>query len=1521
MEVYPSDEYITPMTDTTVGGDATAEPPQDPNEGQNFSQLGNSASKESELVNSTEENNFRFRHANDHVDETVEDEMKQQVSQNNDIVMPEKVVPSPLQESNQAVAETISNTSLVARFSEEPGDHLAHSPTARIEHNNDESHCTPQSHCESPQHPSNLQHDHDLHQDQPKVLVDSSVPQQGLQDNSSLSLLGSEECQPQENQSHSDQVMQNDLIHSQKMPSHQQMNLNQDEQASSMGNAFTPTNMQNPHSYTQDMAPHPTENSSPHSMFSDTLASLAGNTPAIAGNPSTCNEHLEMSDHHNHSLAHLNLPPPVLPNPGSMPSMISPSPTTNPLANAIRDYCDTLSNMRPQNCDPIPSQNSSYQDNGHCSTSSDMHQTHSRPNSVYDFDPSATGSNNLSMVNMDNNSMMNSQNQSQLQQALHHERQNQDVIGKSIFPMIPLDRCESFSSKRDDVLSHLNSINQMQQHNDQVNNGMNSALNTMSGNDSLNQSYDSSLSVSSSEFPNTATCYDPLLMRRGRGRPRGSKNGTGMGRGKSSYGRGSFRFNSADDRPCSAYDLRHIPDPFGTARRGRPRSRFIVDLGEQNHEAWTKARLDLNVSDAELTTLLLSLLESRRDLEDTADSDTMLGLINSEYSKWKDKFASQVSMLSHFASIHNTNCCTCLGIKKKKLTPVGTGKRGRPRKYPPPVGYGPGMQRPDTIDEDGNIFEPQCILKDGTIVKAEPHDEKPKMHNGEGGSDLSNPGSANGSMMNSMNSLPPRAMLTHEEMQKRREYYSNHKNKIKYVCHFCQVHFYHKPNFDYHISKLEREGKCRIYDKVNNLYLCESCGEGFSWREKLEKHLRLAEQHGTHNQKELLVYGDFQCSMCGKTFNKRNTYLQHIKWHEDREDVPCVICATLFKQTELRRHLMEVHNNDSLPCCYCGKLFTSRKYLEKHELIHQSGNFPCPECGKCFSQKMAMQHHLRSHSLDKEYSCETCGQMFTQRLGLCHHLRKQFGPGEFNEECSVCSTYFCNEYDLQIHKRKVHNMTEHMEELPPESYLPINMRNHMSPTDRNKHYSEANNMVKNMLGGSLGNNLDNSMSMTMKSESEEPMDDSQVPSRSIQHSGDPMRDPDRNSAMNDLMRNTQLRENLMRDNRDTLMRDSIMRDNLLRDNRDSIMRDEDMAGNMMRGNSLRDASGHNENPVRDNVFSRNEVMRNNLMRDEDMRSSAHRNGPMQDESMRSIGGRDDRIRDENMSDDPMRSDGIRDNNLRENLRDGLIRDNPLRELAMRSESSLREDPMRENIPLLMNEHMRHMVERRELDPEELRLNPSLHNMHHQSNEDQLHVPQDLTRMTSQSLLMNDNRNGNNGIPNPQQHMADMRPSEDSPSRLSDTPGAGSGSSHMSDQLGRMAVENFNRMTSTPGGYLAEHLRRMAENQSRSGMASVMSDTAAAMMSHYDDRDYSRIDNLRSMSRASPADPMARLGDNLSHMGVIRPAQTPSSTPQWPPHMQNHSPLDGMNQSPQSTQHTLYPLPFWPYDPSLRHYNH
>ncbi|CAL4105985.1 unnamed protein product, partial [Meganyctiphanes norvegica] len=118
--------------------------------------------------------------------------------------------------------------------------------------------------------------------------------------------------------------------------------------------------------------------------------------------------------------------------------------------------------------------------------------------------------------------------------------------------------------------------------------------------DLANESYDDSeYPITDSNFPDGTE-----IPRRGRGRPRGSKNrsdGSGRGRGR------GFKFRRlSEDRTCTAYDLRNIPDPFNCQRRGRPRSRFIVDLGEQNHEAWTKAKEELNISDAELTTLLLS---------------------------------------------------------------------------------------------------------------------------------------------------------------------------------------------------------------------------------------------------------------------------------------------------------------------------------------------------------------------------------------------------------------------------------------------------------------------------------------------------------------------------------------------------------------------------------------------------------------------------------------------------------------------------------------------------------------------------------------------------------------------------------------------------------------------------------------------------------------------------------------------------------------------------------------------------
>lgn len=306
----------------------------------------------------------------------------------------------------------------------------------------------------------------------------------------------------------------------------------------------------------------------------------------------------------------------------AMSSAIMPPASSTPLPLINNDYCDDNS-LRSSESSSILHNIEHIPENGHGHSNSELHNSQSRPNSVYDFDSAASNS-EMSMVDLNSSVMMSNhqqqlslqqqQQQHQQQHSIPHDQQQsqlqmQNQSSKGSYGISPISRCDNFTSKRD-ILSHLGSMNHMpiDHQSNSINNTSGSMTNNISGNSSLNQSYDSSLSTTSSEFPNTASCYDPVLLRRARGRPRGSKNGTGMGRGRNTYmSRGGGYKYSVDDRTCTAYDLRNISDPFGTARRGRPRSRFIVDLGEQNHEAWTKARLDLNVSDAELTTLLLSL--------------------------------------------------------------------------------------------------------------------------------------------------------------------------------------------------------------------------------------------------------------------------------------------------------------------------------------------------------------------------------------------------------------------------------------------------------------------------------------------------------------------------------------------------------------------------------------------------------------------------------------------------------------------------------------------------------------------------------------------------------------------------------------------------------------------------------------------------------------------------------------------------------------------------------------------------
>ena len=415
----------------------------------------------------------------------------------------------------------------------------------------------------------------------------------------------SSQMQHQESQRHHDMQIHQDttnIHHDNDLNNYNQSNLHCSSHIESDTRTTSISTFNNHRESSDSVQQHNTMNPTIQSQDSMSLTSSQNDINIHSSPPSAVTP--------NHPLGHhMSVPLPPHPNtPGSMANSMAHSASSAPIPSSNGDYCDSGINSALQQLpNDVSVHQNHIQDVNECQPVPDISAPHSRSNSDYDYDRTSSNS-DVPMVNMDSNGPMLIQSHQlqtsnmQMDQQLPNDSQSNLANAEG-----SLNGCE-INIKRD-VLAQVAPLNQIPQPQQQV--SINNSMQSMPNNNinSLNHSYNPPMPVSSSGFPSTATSYDPVIIRRGRGRPRGSKNGCGMGRTRGGYGKGgAYRYGGlAEDRTCTAYDLRQATDPYGTARRGRPRSRFIVDLGEQNHEAWTKARLDLNVSDAELTTLLLSL--------------------------------------------------------------------------------------------------------------------------------------------------------------------------------------------------------------------------------------------------------------------------------------------------------------------------------------------------------------------------------------------------------------------------------------------------------------------------------------------------------------------------------------------------------------------------------------------------------------------------------------------------------------------------------------------------------------------------------------------------------------------------------------------------------------------------------------------------------------------------------------------------------------------------------------------------
>ncbi|XP_070593353.1 zinc finger protein 3-like [Erythrolamprus reginae] len=162
--------------------------------------------------------------------------------------------------------------------------------------------------------------------------------------------------------------------------------------------------------------------------------------------------------------------------------------------------------------------------------------------------------------------------------------------------------------------------------------------------------------------------------------------------------------------------------------------------------------------------------------------------------------------------------------------------------------------------------------------------------------------------------------------------------------------------------------------------------------------------------------GWYECSQCGKGFNKAKYWKQHQKIHTGEKPYKCSHCGKCFNQSGNLKTHQRIHTGERpYKCSQCGKCFSHTNCLKIHERIHTGETYKCSQCGKCFRETGILKRHLRIHTGETPYKCSQCGKGFNLMGTLRKHQR--IHTGEKPYKCSHCDKCFRETGILKRHQR------------------------------------------------------------------------------------------------------------------------------------------------------------------------------------------------------------------------------------------------------------------------------------------------------------------------------------------------------------------------------------------------------------------------------------------------------------------------------------------------------------------------
>ncbi|KAI4471513.1 hypothetical protein MML48_1g19925 [Holotrichia oblita] len=205
-----------------------------------------------------------------------------------------------------------------------------------------------------------------------------------------------------------------------------------------------------------------------------------------------------------------------------------------------------------------------------------------------------------------------------------------------------------------------------------------------------------------------------------------------------------------------------------------------------------------------------------------------------------------------------------------------------------------------------------------------------------------------------------------------------HAGISRLLCEVCQEEFC----LSEHLLEHQRKNHMVTSIDARLKNQCEICKKIYSSPNALKIHTR-------NHEEDFAKTKPYQCELCGQRFSCKFYLMKHIRRHTGEKLLKCNFCEkTFLREGDLLRHERTHTGEKPYRCELCDKCFGDKSHLIQHTRIHAGDKpYKCIHCGKDFSQASNLRQHERIHTGEKPFGCEFCDKYFRTKSTLMSHSK------------------------------------------------------------------------------------------------------------------------------------------------------------------------------------------------------------------------------------------------------------------------------------------------------------------------------------------------------------------------------------------------------------------------------------------------------------------------------------------------------------------------------------------------------